>query len=70
MSKIVATYLVKVTLREEELFDAPPPGGDMFPPKDVADPPTNEALATFVGESVSALLPGLTANATSERTDR
>jgi hypothetical protein len=42
----------------------------MFPPTEVADAPTNEALATFIGDSVSALLPGLTANATSERTDR
>jgi len=70
VSKIVATYLVKVTLREEELFDAPPPGGDMFPPKEVAKPPTVESLGTFVAESIAALLPGLTANATAERTDK
>jgi hypothetical protein len=70
VGKIVATYLVKVTLREEHLLDAPPPGGDMFPPKEVAEPPTVESLGTFIGDSVSALLPGLTANATAERTDR
>ena len=68
MGKIVASYLIKVTLREPDLFDAPPPGGDMYPPKEVADPPT---IAT-VEEGVAALFSvgGLTVNATAERTDR
>lgn len=34
MGKIVASYTVTVTLRERDLFEAPPAGGDMWP----ADP--------------------------------
>ena len=68
MGKIVATYQIKVTLREPDLFDAPPPGGDMYPPKEPAPPPT---IAT-VEEGVAALfsIGGLVANASAERTDR
>ena len=44
MGPVVATYLVKVTLRASDLFEAPPPGGDVYPPK----PPTNEELAFAV----------------------
>ena len=68
MSRIVASYLVKVTLREPELFDAPPPGGDMFPPPEVR--PTNEQLERLIREELVESLPqGYDVGVTSERTD-
>ncbi len=65
MGPVIATYLVKVTLRAPELFDAPPPGGDMYPPK----PPTNEQIVNVLEAAFAAGRPDLDANVTSERTD-
>lgn len=60
MGPIVATYLVKVTVRAP---DVPPDSDEPF----VA--PTNDAIASAVSDAV-ARISGLEANATSERTDR
>lgn len=65
MGPIVATYLVKVTLRAPDLLDAPPPGGDVYPP----DPPTNEVVAALLEAGFAAGRPDLIATVTSERTD-
>jgi hypothetical protein len=66
MGPIVATYLVKVTLRaKSDLLDAPPPGGDVYPP----DPPPNDAVVAVVEAAFAAGRPDLVANVTSERTD-
>jgi hypothetical protein len=67
VGKVIATYLVRITLREPDLTDAPPPGGDMYPP-DPRDVPTNEALASRVTSALVDL--PFVAHATSERTDR
>lgn len=72
MGKIVATYLVKVTLREEDPvgIEAPADGSAVeLVSEATAKPPTVESLGTFIGDSIAALLPGLTANASAERTD-
>jgi hypothetical protein len=66
MAKPIATYLVKVTLRASDLLDAPPPGGDMWPPK----PPTNDELASAVVEGIKNREgSAFEVTATSERTD-
>ena len=64
MGPIIATYLVKVTLRAPDLMDAPPPGGDVYPP----EPPTNDDVAGVVERAFRDHLHGH-ATATSERTD-
>lgn len=61
MAKIVATYLVKVTLREPE-------GGEAVEEPDPRDVPTNDALVSRVESSLVDL--PFDVNATSERTDR
>jgi hypothetical protein len=65
MGKIVATYHVKVTLREPDESDGPAAVKAVEQP---AQPPT---IAT-VEEGVAALfsIGGLVANATAERTDK
>ena len=65
--KIIASYTVRIVLREPDLFDAPPPGGDMYPPVP-RDAPTIEALVRRV-ESALVDQP-FTAKAAAERTDR
>lgn len=65
MGKIVATYHVKVTLREPDASADQPADAALEAP---AEPPT---IAT-VEEGVGALfsIGGLVANATAERTDK
>jgi hypothetical protein len=60
MGKVVATYLVKVTIREPD---------EQTSAAELPEPPTNEALAGWIEASVTELT-GFSTNATSERTDK
>lgn len=61
MGKIVATYLVKVTLREPD---------DLPEDAVVEEPFTNDEIVAMVKNGIAEKLGELTVNATSERTDR
>jgi hypothetical protein len=60
MGKIVATYLVKVTLREPD---------DLEETKVVEPPFTNDEMVAMVQAGIAEKLGELTVNATSERVD-
>lgn len=65
MGKIVATYLVKVTLRERD----PDPAR---PPLEVPKPPTNDEIAGLTKQALYDVLPYFgdgEIHVTSERTD-
>lgn len=66
MGKIIATYLIKLTLRALDETDVPP-RGPLYP-ADEADVPTLEELSYAV--EAAAARTGVEANATAERTDR
>lgn len=69
MGKILATWLVKITLREQDGVEQLDPADDHS-----AAVPTNEQVATWAADAVVDEIienggPALEANATAERTD-
>lgn len=61
MGKVVATYLVRVTLREPD---------EVTEGLEVEEPFTNEEIAALVKAGIAEKLGELTVTATSERVDR